>query len=220
MMTTGAKTIAGCASGAQPPLQREPATAVMGCGWSRPSACCTMPATCHGLTHRRSATMTYVYAGAADWGGKDPAKCNRGLYRLATDTGTWATLERGLPDEVEVRCVTLHPTQPGVVFAGTQAGPYRSTDAGDTWERMYFPGDEPVVWSFEIHPADARVMYVGTQDMAVYRSEDGGGHWRRLTVPTNPDGLCVMGFPTGSVAKLPFGGKIRKSSNGKSMSCE
>ena len=77
--------------------------------------------------------MTYVYAGAADWGGKDPAKCNRGLYRLATDTGTWTTLERGLPDEVEVRCVTLHPTQPGVVFAGTQAGPYRSTDAGDTW---------------------------------------------------------------------------------------
>ena len=55
--------------------------------------------------------MTYVYAGAADWGGKDPAKCNRGLYRLATDTGTWTTLERGLPDEVEVRCVALHPTQ-------------------------------------------------------------------------------------------------------------
>jgi len=140
--------------------------------------------------------MTYVYAGAADWGGKDPAKCNRGLYRLATDTGTWTTLERGLPDEVEVRCVTLHPTQPGVVFAGTQAGPYRSTDAGDSWERIPFPGDEPVVWSFEIHPANARVMYVGTQDMAVYRSEDGGGHWRRLTMPTNPDGLCVMGFPT------------------------
>ena len=61
---------------------------------------------------------------------------------------------------------------------------------------MPFPGDEPVVWSCEIHPADARVMYVGTQDMAVYRSEDGGGHWRRLTVPTHPDGLCVMGFPT------------------------
>src|SRR5215510_10090525 len=124
----------------------------MGCDWSRPLACCTMPATCHGLTHMRSATMTYVYAGAADWGGKDPAKCNRGLYRLATDTGTWATLERDLPDEVEVRCVTLHPTQPGVVFAGTQAGPYRSAD--------------------------------------------GGKHWRRLTVPTHPDGLCVMGFPT------------------------
>ena len=136
--------------------------------------------------------MTYVYAGAADWGGKDPAKCNRGLYRLATDTGTWTALERGLPDQVEVRCLTMHPTQPGVVFAGTQAGPYRSTDAGDTWERMHFPGDEPVVWSFEIHPADARVMYAGTQDMAVYRSEDGGGHWRRLTVPTHPDGLCVM----------------------------
>jgi photosystem II stability/assembly factor-like uncharacterized protein len=142
------------------------------------------------------AMMTYVYAGAADWGGKDPAKCNWGLYRLSTDTGTCTSLERGLPEQVEVRCLTMHPTQPGVVFAGTQAGPYRSTDAGTTWERMNFPGDEPVVWSFEIHPADARVMYAGTQDMAVYRSDDSGEHWRRLTVPTNPDGLCVMGFPT------------------------
>src|SRR5215510_12466395 len=133
-MKIWAKTTAGCASGVQPLLQREPATEVMGYGWSRPSTCCTMLATYHGLTHMRSTTMTYVYAGAADWGGKDPAKCNRGLYRLATETGTWTTLVRGLPDEVEVRCVTLHPTQPGVVFAGTQAGPYRSTDAGDTWE--------------------------------------------------------------------------------------
>jgi hypothetical protein len=65
-------------------------------------------------------------------GGKDPATCNRGLYRLATDTDTWTIRERRLPDEVEVRCVTLHPTQPDVVFAGTQAGPYRLTDAGDT----------------------------------------------------------------------------------------
>jgi hypothetical protein len=66
---------------------------------------------------------TYVYAGAADWGGKDPAKCNRGLYRLAMDTGTWTALERGLLDQVEVRCLTMHLTQPDVVFAGTRLGP-------------------------------------------------------------------------------------------------
>ena len=137
----------------------------------------------------------YVYAGAAFWGGQDPNKCNRGLYRLNTDTGEWATLEAGLPDNVEARCVTLHPDNPEVVWAGTQCGPYRSTDAGNTWAPVDFPDDEPVVWSIETHPADHRVMYVGTQDMAVYRSEDGGDHWRRLTVP-NPDGLCVMGFPT------------------------
>ncbi len=138
---------------------------------------------------------SYVYAGAADWGGKDPAKCNRGLYRLATSGGDWTTLEKGLPANVEVRCVTLHPENPEVVFAGTQDGPYRSDNAGETWQRLDFPRDEPVVWSIEIHPADSRVMYVGTQDMAVYRSNDSGKTWRRLAVP-NPAGLCVMGFPT------------------------
>jgi photosystem II stability/assembly factor-like uncharacterized protein len=137
----------------------------------------------------------YVYAGAADWGGKDPAKCNWGLYRLSPDTGQWTALKAGLPGNVEARCVTLHPDDPSMVFAGTQNGPYRSADAGDTWERLNFPDDEPVVWSFEIHPADSRVMYAGTQDMAIYRSDDSGANWRRLEVP-NPNGLCVMGFPT------------------------
>ena len=58
---------------------------------------------------------TYVYAGAADWGGKDPAKCNRGLYRLSTDTGTWTVLEKGLPEQVEVRCIRYIPSSPGRV---------------------------------------------------------------------------------------------------------
>ena len=92
----------------------------------------------------------YVYAGAADWGGKDPAKCNRGLYRLSTDTGKWTTLATGLPENVEVRCVTLHPDDPSVVIAGTQDGPYLSKDTSDTWERLNFPDDEPVVWSLKI----------------------------------------------------------------------
>lgn len=137
----------------------------------------------------------YVYAGAADWGGKDPAKCNRGLYRLDPKTGSWETLDNGLPEHVEARCVTLHPEESGVIFAGTQDGPYRSADAGGTWERLNFPEENSVVWSIEIHPADSRVMYVGTQDMSVYRSDDRGEQWHRLSVP-NPAGLCVMGFPT------------------------
>ena len=62
----------------------------------------------------------YVYAGAADWGGKDPAKCNRGLYRLDTDAGEWTTLDVVLPENVEARCVTLHPEEPEVVWVGTQ----------------------------------------------------------------------------------------------------
>ncbi len=87
----------------------------------------------------------YVYAGAADWGGKDPAKCNRGLYRLDTHAGRWTTLEKGLPENVEVRCVTLHPEEPGAMWVGTQDGPYRSDDAGETWQRIGLPDQESVV---------------------------------------------------------------------------
>ena len=124
--------------------------------------------------------------------GRIPAKCNRGLYRLSTDTGTWTSLERGLPEHVEVRCLAI--PQPGVVFAGTQAGP---TGARTRARRGQCLSPTMSPWCGRAKSIRRiRVSCTRAQDMAVYRSDDSGEHWRRLTVPTNPDGLCVMGFPT------------------------
>lgn len=46
----------------------------------------------------------YVYTGAADWGGKDPAKCNRGLYRLDTDTEAYP-LPSGVEGVYALACI-------------------------------------------------------------------------------------------------------------------
>src|SRR5262249_16168680 len=120
----------------------------------------------------------------------------QGLFRLDPDSGKWENLQpRGLPDAAEIRYVLVQPGNPKIVYAGTHAGPYRSTDGGDSWKALPLPGKEKLVWSLLTHPKDPKVIYAGTQGTTVYRSRDGGESWKEL-VPAEPKGVCHMGFAT------------------------
>ncbi len=122
-----------------------------------------------------------------------------GIFRKAADAEGWQSLTHGLPQGVEVRAIAVHPRDPAVVYAGTHEGPYRSTDHGDHWERLDFPGPERVVWSFTFHPSDPRSMYCGTAPGAIFQSGDGGDHWKRLPTDLGSD-VVQMAFPTRTIA--------------------
>src|SRR6266704_779987 len=73
---------------------------------------------------------SYVFVGLA--GETAPGRPTKsGLYRMAVGDDTWALATRGLPDAPTIRAIATHPEHPEIVFAGTQNGPYRSTDAGE-----------------------------------------------------------------------------------------
>ena len=55
-----------------------------------------------------------------------------GLFRTTPERGEWETMTKGLPENPEARIVRFHPTDPNVVYAGTQDGVYRSLNGGDT----------------------------------------------------------------------------------------
>jgi len=140
---------------------------------------------------------TYVFAGAAPVvaGSNSAASSSTGgLFRMDLADGKWAALSKGLPDNVEARSIVVQPGAPDTVFVGTQDGPYRSTDGGETWARLDLPGDNRLVWSILIHPKDPKTIYVGTTGTQVYRSRDGGSSWTALNVP-EPAGMVKMSFP-------------------------
>lgn len=134
--------------------------------------------------------MTYIYAGAE----------TSGLYRLAPGREDWEELTNGLPESPSVCGIAIHPANPEVVFAGTQNGPYRSLDRGDTWERMDYPAIAPPVWTFMFRPGDPSVMYLGTAPGEIYRSVDSGESWRRLDAATMGCNEVSMSFPTRVIA--------------------
>jgi len=134
-------------------------------------------------------STVHLYAGAE----------TGGIFRKAADEVGWQSLTHGLPQAAEVRAIAVHPQSSEIVWAGTQQGPYRSTDGGDTWARVDFPGPERVVWSFTFHPTNLRLIYCGTAPGAIFRSDDGGDHWTRLPTDLGPH-VVRMDFPTRTIA--------------------
>jgi photosystem II stability/assembly factor-like uncharacterized protein len=124
---------------------------------------------------------SYVYVGLA--GETAPGRpMKSGLYRMAVGDGGWEKLTRGLPEAPAIRAIATHPEQPDTVFVGTQAGVYHSGDHGETWKRLDIADHGLPVWSLLFDPRDSKVMYAGYENCEIYRSEDGGDHWRPLPV--------------------------------------
>ena len=123
----------------------------------------------------------YVYVGLA--GETAPNRpVQSGLYRMAADDDRWELVTRGLPEAPTIRALATHPERPGTVYAGTQSGPYRSTDHGEHWERLDIADHGLPVWSLVFDPRDPNVLYAGYENCEIFRSDDGGERWRQLPV--------------------------------------
>jgi photosystem II stability/assembly factor-like uncharacterized protein len=135
-----------------------------------------------------------VFVGA----GQFTAGSRSGIFRRVGE-GSWEALGNGLPDGVQVMAITVHPQNHDVIYIGTQDGPYRSTDAGDRWQRLALGESGLQVWSILVHPGDPRRMYAGTSPVGVFRSDDGGDTWRRLPNAVQPERV-----------KMPFACRVMR----------
>ena len=142
--------------------------------------------------------ISYVYVGLA--GETAPGRVVKsGLYRMSEGDEEWERLTNGLPGDPAFRALAVHPQKPEIVYAGTQIGPYRSTDHGDHWEKVDVPDHGLPVWSLLFHPRDTNVIYVGYESCEIYCSGDGGEGWRRL--PVSVDFPLVTKVPGANPAK-------------------
>jgi photosystem II stability/assembly factor-like uncharacterized protein len=131
-----------------------------------------------------------VYAGAV----KSMEGGSGGVFRQAAGEVGWQALDNGLAADAQVHAITVHPDDPDSVFLGTTKGAHRSRNRGERWELLALPEPDADVWSITIHPTDRRTIYAGYGPTGVYRSDDGGDHWRKLPDPALPDRVH-MTFP-------------------------
>src|SRR5262249_62067808 len=121
---------------------------------------------------------THIYAGAA----RSMDGTFGGIFRQAVGEDRWEHLTSGLPQETDVHAITVHPENPDVVYVGSTKGAYRSTNQGNSWERMRLPY-EADIWSVCIHPKSPRIVYAGATPPGVYRSDNGGDTSPRQAEP-------------------------------------
>ena len=88
----------------------------------------------------------------------------------------------GIWGDMKVFGLKVDPTDPAVVYAGTDEGIFRSTDRGGYFERLDSLLNDRHVWNIAVSPSDPSVIFAGTSPSALFRSTDGGASWEQLTV--------------------------------------
>jgi photosystem II stability/assembly factor-like uncharacterized protein len=95
----------------------------------------------------------------------------------STDGGrTWVSLgNNGLTSD-SVDSFAISPNNPSVVFAGDQAGVWKSTNAGASWT-LNPKGPSYVNW-IAIDPANPNTLYLTSDtEQGIFKSTDGGTTW-------------------------------------------
>jgi len=155
------------------------------------------------LVHPKDGNTVYVCAPGKLW--SDSA--DRGLYRTRDGGATWQLVLKGPNLSTGCSGVTMDPSNPDVMFAGTWdfrrqgwtfrsggegptansgSGLFRSTDGGSTWRELAagsngLPAKPYGRIEVEIAPSDPKRVYAFIEgvDSALYASEDGGATWEQ-----------------------------------------
>ena len=111
----------------------------------------------------------------------------QGIMRSADGGESWRRvgIDAGMHSDALVRTLGNHPGRPGVVFAGTDKGLYRSENGGQQWKLLDTAMSGVCVWALAIDSADPNLMFAGTgtpDPAGVFRSSDGGQTWEQRPV--------------------------------------
>ena len=111
----------------------------------------------------------------------------QGVMMSGDDGASWsrASVRVGMHSDCIVKCLLPEPQRPGVVYAGTDLGLYRTDDGGGHWSLLDTPMSGAMVWSLAIAPGDANVLFAGTgtpSKPGIFRTIDGGKTWEQLAV--------------------------------------
>ena len=115
-----------------------------------------------------------------------------GLFRTRDGGASWEDMEVGrFSPTTYARDVKASPHDPGTLYTALSVaadsrdgGVYRSTDAGETWERFDKVQVNGTIMSVGLHPSDPDRVCIGARyDGEVFATVDGGETWEACPLP-------------------------------------
>ena len=160
-----------------------------------------------------------VYVGSGEGIQRPDLSVGNGLYKSSDAGKTWTNM--GLKDAQQIGGISVDPTNENRIFVAAlghpygpnkERGVYRSLDGGKTLEQVLFINENTGAIQVTIDQNNPKIVYAdiwaarqgpwengawnGTES-GLFKSEDGGTTWRRLTkgLPTTTeDGLGRIGL--------------------------
>ena len=124
-----------------------------------------------------------------------------GVYKSTDGGQSWKAI--GLPNARHIAAIRIHPKNPDLVYVAVQGalygpsqdrGVYRSTDGGQSWERIHFVNETTGAADLSMDATNPRILYAGMWDhqrypwkvrsggpgSGIWKSVDGGNTWKQL----------------------------------------
>ena len=142
-----------------------------------------------------------VYVGTGSGCPRGNVSPGDGVYK-STDAGkTWT--HAGLKDAGQISEIRIHPGNPDIVYIGVlgnifgpgeERGVFRSTNGGESWEKVLYVNDQTGVSALSMDKKNPRVLYAamwraerkpwtlidGSPDGGLFKTVDGGDNWEKL----------------------------------------
>src|ERR1043165_9123505 len=139
-----------------------------------------------------------IYLGTGSDGVRSNVSTGRGMYKSTDGGETWKFI--GLYNAGQIGAVRIHPTNPNIVWvsatgdvfkSNSERGVFKTTDGGQTWQRVLYISDTVGAMDLELQPGNPNVVYAwmshlerkpwtiisGSRDGGFFKSTDGGEHF-------------------------------------------
>lgn len=156
-----------------------------------------------------------IYIGTGETAIRGNVSHGDGVYKTTDGGRSWKNV--GLKDTRHIGRVRIHPENANIVYVAAlghawgpndERGVFRTTDGGETWERVLHVSDRAGAVDMSMNPQNPREIYAtiwqaqryphalssGGPDSGLWKTTDGGDTWTDIT--RNP------GLPQGTVGKI------------------
>lgn len=143
-----------------------------------------------------------VWVGTGENNSQRSVSFGDGVYKSIDGGASWTNV--GLEDSEHVGMIAIDPRDSDVVYvaaqgplwrAGDDRGLYKTTDGGETWEKILDISEHTGINEVHLDPRNPDVLYAsayqrrrrvwtlinGGPESAIYKSTDAGATWRELT---------------------------------------
>ncbi|MEL6106134.1 MAG: glycosyl hydrolase [Planctomycetota bacterium] len=156
-----------------------------------------------------------IYVGGGEKTVRGNVSHGDGVWKSIDGGKTWKHV--GLGSTRHIPRIRIDPKDPDLVYVAAmghlfgpneQRGVFKSTDGGETWERVLFVNDEAGAFELIVDPNNPRVLYASTwkikrtphslesggEGSGIWKSDDAGETWTEITRNT--------GLPQGTVGVI------------------
>lgn len=161
------------------------------------------------------AAPNVVWAGTGEGNPRNSAGVGFGLYKSQDGGQSWRSV--GFENSERIHRVIAHPHDPDVAYVGvmgpawsdgTERGVYRTSDGGQSWDRLLYVDERTGVADLVMDPSDPNRLFAamweyrrwpwffesGGPGSGLYVTEDGGAEWTRIG--------AEAGLPEGNLGRI------------------